>query len=366
MKLITNEVFSKTILKGKSELFDTFTPLSTERQIGKEVCCIIPDSTDHKVINNSLTKIVFSRIPLNNSAYGFVPNRSYLDFLTPHVKNYYFLRLDVKKFFYSIDISLIKKLVQSLFSQDKEGKKHSPYDVVMEAITHKTSSDFPIAEIRNRQVLPIGYPSSPVISNILFRPIDILIQKYCEGKKITYTRYADDMLFSGNTKRILHGENFETEISILLATIGLKINNKKTIACENTISLNGYVIQNIKPTVNEFLSQYYETSIGHIHISNKKTQLICKVIHSLRKKESPENIMATHFGKTYNKHKFKYTKDYSFYIKYADMQLQNKLKGYRSFLISLIKHNKKNNCISDKNIEKYSNLAREIERHIKN
>lgn len=76
--------------------------------------------------------------------------------------------------------------------------------------------------------------------------------------------------------------------------------------------------------------------------------------------------MATHFGKTYNKHKFKYTKDYSFYIKYADMQLQNKLKGYRSFLISLIKHNKKNNCISDKNIEKYSNLAREIERHIKN
>ncbi|MEO3740475.1 Reverse transcriptase (RNA-dependent DNA polymerase) [Kosakonia oryzendophytica] len=364
MKLINNEIFIRTILKGNTDLFNTFVPTSAECQIGKEFCCVISDSTNHKAINHALTKIIFSRIPLNSSACGFVKNKSYLDFLTPHIKNYYFLRLDIKKFFYSIDVSLVENLAKSLFSQDKEGNKFSPYNIVMDAITHKASASFPITELRNKQVLPIGYPSSPVISNIIFRPIDILIQKYCEGKNIIYTRYADDMLFSANTKRVLHDRSFQTEIAILLSTINLKINKTKTIACENTISLNGYVIQNERPIFRKSPHQNYEQPTGHIRISNKKTEIIHKILHSLREKESPSTIMKKHFGKSYDNHKFIYKKDYAFFIKYIETQLQNKLKGYRSFLISLIQHDKKNFCIADEHIEKYSKLTKEIERYI--
>ncbi|OXA98959.1 reverse transcriptase [Flavobacterium oncorhynchi] len=46
--------------------------------------------------------------------------------------------------------------------------------------------------------LPQGAPTSPYLSNIFFKSLDIEITKYCNENKIRYTRYADDLSFSGD------------------------------------------------------------------------------------------------------------------------------------------------------------------------
>jgi RNA-directed DNA polymerase len=46
--------------------------------------------------------------------------------------------------------------------------------------------------------LPQGTPTSPYLSNIYFKSADDLIIKYCLDNDIKYTRYADDLSFSGN------------------------------------------------------------------------------------------------------------------------------------------------------------------------
>jgi RNA-directed DNA polymerase len=46
--------------------------------------------------------------------------------------------------------------------------------------------------------LPQGAPTSPYLSNIYFKSADDLIIKYCLDNDIKYTRYADDLSFSGN------------------------------------------------------------------------------------------------------------------------------------------------------------------------
>lgn len=46
--------------------------------------------------------------------------------------------------------------------------------------------------------LPQGAPTSPYLSNIYFKRADDQIIKYCLGNEIRYTRYADDLSFSGN------------------------------------------------------------------------------------------------------------------------------------------------------------------------
>src|SRR5690625_2960841 len=53
--------------------------------------------------------------------------------------------------------------------------------------------------------LPQGAPTSPMLSNLVFYRIDEEIVKFCIENKIRYTRYADDMTFSGefNEKRII-------------------------------------------------------------------------------------------------------------------------------------------------------------------
>lgn len=49
-----------------------------------------------------------------------------------------------------------------------------------------------------RSGLPQGAPTSPMISNMVFLPIDNIIFDYCKPRKIMYTRYADDLTFSGD------------------------------------------------------------------------------------------------------------------------------------------------------------------------
>jgi RNA-directed DNA polymerase len=46
--------------------------------------------------------------------------------------------------------------------------------------------------------LPQGAPTSPYLSNIYFKSADDIIIKYCLDKNIRYTRYADDLSFSGD------------------------------------------------------------------------------------------------------------------------------------------------------------------------
>lgn len=46
--------------------------------------------------------------------------------------------------------------------------------------------------------LPQGVPTSPYISNIIMRGFDEKIGKRCLQKKISYTRYSDDITFSGD------------------------------------------------------------------------------------------------------------------------------------------------------------------------
>lgn len=72
--------------------------------------------------------------------------------------------------------------------------------------------------------LPQGAPTSPCLSNIFFKSLDVEISSYCIKNKIRYTRYADDLSFSGDfdEKELL--EFVKSKIS----SIGLKINDKKT------------------------------------------------------------------------------------------------------------------------------------------
>lgn len=72
--------------------------------------------------------------------------------------------------------------------------------------------------------LPQGSPTSPMLSNLVFTYIDFRIFEYCKENKIMYTRYADDLSFSGVFK-IGKLINFVTK---LLGKNNFIINDKKT------------------------------------------------------------------------------------------------------------------------------------------
>lgn len=364
-KKVSDEFFNKAILKGKVGLLDNFSTSVIERKSGADIFFEILEDSDHKIVNERITRFVLSKLPVNSSACGFIPGKSYYDFLRPHIGGYYFLRLDIKKFFHSISVSEVKKLLSQHFSNDKNGSKHSALDIAYMSIIHKVSNDFTDDDIKSKEILPIGFPSSPIVSNIIFRKIDILIQKLCEDKGIVYSRYADDMLFSSSKSRYLHSEQFERDISIFISTLSLKLKRRKRKAVENTISLNGYVIQNTKLKKNMFFNVYKENPIGSIRLSDKKLKRLKKLSALLRKNKDSVYIMENVFKLNREKFIRKYGGDINFYIQFSDDQLQHKLKGYRSYLVSLIKYNEKYGCVSNSCIVKVKELVRVFESSIK-
>ena len=75
-----------------------------------------------------------------------------------------------------------------------------------------------------RGTLPQGAPTSPLLSNLAFSPLDSIISEHCGSRGISYTRYSDDMTFSGSFSpeallAFLHG---------LLGRSGYRLNREKT------------------------------------------------------------------------------------------------------------------------------------------
>lgn len=72
--------------------------------------------------------------------------------------------------------------------------------------------------------LPQGAPTSPMLSNIVLEDFDNEIGLYAIEQKIRYTRYADDMTFSGdfNAGKVI------SKVKRQLNDLGLKLNDEKT------------------------------------------------------------------------------------------------------------------------------------------
>ena len=88
-----------------------------------------------------------------------------------------------------------------------------------------------------KNTLPQGSPVSPILSNIVTRPLDLRLIRLAKKYGFIYSRYADDITFSSNKKDLQLklasiSENnkwkISSEISNLLEESDFKINHEKT------------------------------------------------------------------------------------------------------------------------------------------
>ena len=129
-------------------------------------------------------------------------------------------------------------------------------------------------------ILPQGAPTSPMLSNMVFKYYDDKIFGLCKTKKIRYTRYADDLTFSGafNCKEII------SFIGRLLSKTTFTINHNKTkiISNGNRQEVTGVIVNEKLQTSSSYRKKirqevYYIIKFGidkHIDtISWKRSRL---------------------------------------------------------------------------------------------
>lgn len=119
-------------------------------------------------------------------------------------KYYWFVCADIEKYFYSIDISILKKQLLTLTNDEKF------VNLIFKCMFIE-ESDIGI---------PLGHVISPLISNIFLHPIDYSL------RKTKILRYGDNYFFLNmvNSK----GDNEIGMLQSLLTKINLKLNHKKT------------------------------------------------------------------------------------------------------------------------------------------
>ncbi len=146
----------------------------------------------HWILQNILNKV-----PLHHAVNGFAINRSIVTNAQPHIGKDLVLNMDVKDFFPSVHFKRVKGLLQQLGYAEKMATIIAL--ICTEAVTEQVEIDGKNYFVqKGNRVLPQGAPSSPAITNILCFKLDKRLQGLATKLNCNYTRYADDVTFSGS------------------------------------------------------------------------------------------------------------------------------------------------------------------------
>ncbi len=165
----------------------------------------VPDEALKK-IQRAIAEKLLAYEPVSVYAKAYKYGASVRTNAALHIGKEKLLKLDIYRFFDSITYSAVKEKV---FPSNKYSEQ---IRVLLSMLCYRG------------EVLPQGAPTSPIISNIVMRDFDEELGAWCENRKITYTRYCDDMTFSGafDEKEVLR------YVSEMLKQNGFLLNTKKT------------------------------------------------------------------------------------------------------------------------------------------
>ncbi len=173
------DVSKSTLYKLSNRINESYHKVEIPKKNGGKRILSVP-SEDLKAVQRKITNVLLSNEPVSAyaTAYRYGTSTSYN--ASPHINKDIVLKLDILHFFDSILYSDVKNIV---FPAEKYSEQIRTLLAIL--CYYKDS-------------LPQGAPSSPAITNIIMRDFDNIVGEWCRKRNITYTRYCDDMTFSGN------------------------------------------------------------------------------------------------------------------------------------------------------------------------
>lgn len=170
---------------------------------------------------------VLEKLATHDAAHGFVKTRGTMSNAVPHVGRAAVLNLDLKDFFPSITFPRVKGIFQ--------GFGYSPAVATILALLctecPRRKVEYagkPLHVATGARALPQGACTSPALSNLLARRLDARLAGLAQKLNFTYTRYADDLTFSGDAEAAKLVGYLLTRVRHLVADEHLTVNEKKT------------------------------------------------------------------------------------------------------------------------------------------
>jgi retron-type reverse transcriptase len=220
----------------------------------KKTRTIAHPSKELKFIQRTLVEYLSRVLPIHEAAFAYKKGVGIKDNAKQHAESKYLLKMDFKDFFPSITPTLFFNVAKA------HGIEFNKKDRMV-----LTGLLFWKPKSTDGLVLSIGAPTSPLISNFVMYTFDQRITDECFNKKITYTRYADDITFSTRIKNTLF------ELPLIISTLltetveGIVINSEKTIFTSRAH--------------NRHVTGVTLTNEGGLSIGRERKRLISSMIH---------------------------------------------------------------------------------------
>lgn len=161
-------------------------------------------------IQKHLYREVLSSVICSDAAHGFVKGRSIVSHASAHREGKEFFLADLENFFPSIGLPRVISVYAKL------------------GYNHEIATTLALLSTLDQR-LPQGAPTSPYISNICSLVLDARLTELSNRYGLVYTRYADDMAFSGARISL----RFCEAVREIVREEGFNVNERKSLLMRN-------------------------------------------------------------------------------------------------------------------------------------
>ncbi|HEX3656370.1 MAG TPA: reverse transcriptase domain-containing protein [Pirellulales bacterium] len=178
---------------------------------------------------------ILEHIPPHDAAHGFRSGRSIKTFVAPHVGQCVVLRMDLQDFFMSIAAARVCSLFRTAgYPEAVASLLAGLCTNSLPAVAWEDEAYQLAAGNHRRQEslhwphVPQGAPTSPAVANLCAYRLDCRLSALARSMEAQYTRYADDLVFSGGQDFQRAIKRFHLHVAAIALEEGFRVHARKT------------------------------------------------------------------------------------------------------------------------------------------
>lgn len=186
-----------------------------------------------KSIQRNILSGILDHVPPHQSCCGFRQGGSIIDYATPHVGKSIVLKMDLRDFYPTININRVHAIFASLGFPEPVSRLLANLSTTStpQAMWPKDGGDGQLRYLESLYTsrhLPQGAPTSPALANLAAYPMDCRLAGLAKHVGADYSRYADDLAFSGGDDFRRIAKRFSISVSAIVMEEGFRVNFRKT------------------------------------------------------------------------------------------------------------------------------------------
>ena len=187
-----------------------------------------------KRVQRQLLAGLLCEVPVHEAAHGFASGRSVRSHAAVHVGQPVVIRFDLRDFFGSVSAAQVRAVWYTLGYPEGVARAltvlctHRTAPMIVERLREDGGISWMSAKRLRSPHLPQGAPTSPALANLCAFRLDLRLEGLAHVFGARYTRYADDLVFSGPESLRRQFRMLEIWVAQIAEAEGFSLNHEKT------------------------------------------------------------------------------------------------------------------------------------------